>query len=53
MHEAVVAQIDAHMREAAAHRVEEDQVAGLQFVLGDGGALTRHLGCDAGQFQAQ
>ncbi|MNL47019.1 hypothetical protein D3C87_1697830 [compost metagenome] len=53
MHEAVVAQIDAHVGVAAAHSVEEDQVAGLQFVLVDGDALLGDLGGVAGKLEAQ
>ncbi|KAG1383194.1 hypothetical protein G6F60_015085 [Rhizopus arrhizus] len=48
VHEAVVAQVDAHVRIAAAHRVEEDQIAGLEFVLGDGHALLGDFGGVAG-----
>ena len=33
--------------------VEEDQIAGLEFVLGDGNALLRDFGGVAGQLQAQ
>ena len=36
MHEAVVAEVDADVREGAAHGVEENEVARLEFVLGDG-----------------
>ena len=35
VHEAVVAEIDADVREGAAHRVEEDEVARLEFLLVD------------------
>jgi hypothetical protein len=35
MQEAVVAQIDADMRKSAAHGIEENEVAGLQFVAVD------------------
>ena len=33
VHKTVVAEIDANVREGAPHRVEENQIAGFQFVL--------------------
>ena len=53
VNETVVTQVDANVRIAAAQRVEEDQVAGLELVLVDRGAVLGDLGGVAGQLQAE
>src|SRR5690606_40932158 len=53
MHEAVVAQVDAYMRVAAAQRVEEHQVARLQLLAFDGRAHQGHRRSIARQLEPQ
>lgn len=53
MDETVVTQVDADVRIAAAQRVEEHQIAGLELVLVDRGAVLGDLGGVAGQLQAE
>jgi hypothetical protein len=53
MHELVIAQVDAHVGEGAAHGVEEDEVAGLEFVDLDLLAHLSHFGGGARHAETQ